>query len=89
MDDQIKMIRASNHDSLEQIEGASQIIYDVYNILDSISLSIEAEALLLYMSFASDCVKSKTDSKYVFKFFKFLWKKKMAKNWMRVENYKY
>ncbi|MHA1758713.1 MAG: AAA family ATPase, partial [Promethearchaeota archaeon] len=65
LDDQIKMIRKSS-----TIKGISSdncrqsVIFKTFQLLDDISLSLEAEALLLYLSFTSNCIKSPTKSKF-------------------------
>ena len=65
LDDQIQMIRESPI-SKDNIEPLSQedLIFKIYQNLNDLPLSIEAEALILYLSFASNCVKSPTGSKY-------------------------
>ncbi len=65
IDDQIMMIRRSPNFADNKYAGTfSQLIYESFKILDSINLSLEAESLILYLSFCSNCVKSQTGSKY-------------------------
>ncbi|MFW9879500.1 MAG: AAA family ATPase [Candidatus Thorarchaeota archaeon] len=65
LDDQISMIRNPFH-SENDIEYISyqDLIIEIYKALDEIQLSLEAEALILYLSFTSNCIKSSTGSKY-------------------------
>ena len=65
LDDQIHMIRESlfPQDKKELVSNDTSI-YKFFMNLNQISLSIEAEALILYLSFTSNCVKSPTGSKY-------------------------
>lgn len=66
LDDQIQMIREDgiNRQEMHPAEDWSAIIYELYQRLGNLQLSLEAEALLLYLSFCSNCVKSPTGSKY-------------------------
>jgi dynein-related subfamily AAA family protein len=65
IDDQILMIREEHHQpEIETIEPPLEIILKIYENLRIIPLSIEAEALILYLSFTSNCIKSPTGSKY-------------------------
>jgi len=65
IDDQIKMIRSDLTEKYEeQLEPKKQIILNIFKNLDLMELSIEAEALILYLSFTSNCVKSPSGSKY-------------------------
>ncbi|MHA1196263.1 MAG: AAA family ATPase [Promethearchaeota archaeon] len=65
LEDQILMIRGSavNKNYLEGLTE-KELIYELYQNLDLLDLSLEAEALILYFSFLSNCVKSPTGSKY-------------------------
>jgi len=65
LDDQIMMIRGSLFDIKEnQLTPKEHLIYDIYQSFDKLQLSLEAEALILYLSFTSNCIKSPTGSKY-------------------------
>lgn len=64
MEDQIQMIRGSLLTKEEKIEPKNEVIFNIYQNLDKLQLSLEAEALILYLSFTSNCVKSPTGSKY-------------------------
>lgn len=64
LDDQIQMIRSFTPESVEQIPDADKRLFQIYSNLKKIPLSVDAEALILYMSFTSNCIKSKTGSKY-------------------------
>jgi len=64
MNDQIQMIRVPLLIEQEKLEPKTNLIYDIYQNLDFLQLSLEAEALILYLSFTSNCVKSPTGSKY-------------------------
>ncbi|MHA1251046.1 MAG: AAA family ATPase [Candidatus Helarchaeota archaeon] len=65
LDDQIRMIRESlfPKDRVD-LTSTGVPIYDFIQNMDKINLSLEAEALILYMSFTSNCIKSPTGSKY-------------------------
>ncbi len=65
LDDQIKMIRYSPiFQEITPSNTRKQVIFSIFQNLDKVILSLEAEAFLLYLSFASNCVKSPTHSKY-------------------------
>jgi hypothetical protein len=65
LDDQILMIRGPTHGtSFGDLKSRANFIYDLYQSIDDIQLSLEAEALILYLSFTSNCIKSPTGSKY-------------------------
>lgn len=65
LDDQIKMIRKTEpHEDIFKSESRKSIIFDIFEHLENINLTLEAEALILYLSFTSNCVKSPTHSKY-------------------------
>lgn len=65
LDDQIMMIRGSLvSNEVEKLSSMDNLIFQIYQKLDNIQLSLEAEALILYLSFTSNCVKSPTGSKY-------------------------
>ena len=65
LDDQILMIRGGlNKKSEEGLNPYTSNILNIYQNLDNIQLDIEAEALILYLSFTSNCIKSPTGSKY-------------------------
>jgi MoxR-like ATPase len=65
IDDQIKMIRSNLKEHYDvKIESKQERILKIYKNLDLIEISIEAEALILYLSFTSNCVKSPNGSKY-------------------------
>ena len=65
LDDQILMIRNNLNAGKPAVsKNFDQVIYEIYGHIESISLSIEAEALILYLSFCSNCIKSPTGSKY-------------------------
>jgi len=65
LDDQILMIRGSlTSHSLEDPSPKNEIIFQIYQSLDDLQLSLEAEALILYLSFTSNCIKSPSGSKY-------------------------
>ncbi|MHA1300996.1 MAG: AAA family ATPase, partial [Candidatus Helarchaeota archaeon] len=65
IDDQIKMIRYSLR-SKEKILLSSNLdlLLKLYRNFDKLKLTLEAEGLILYLSFTSNCVKSPTGSKY-------------------------
>lgn len=63
IDDQIRMIRRD----VENVNGGAPLnreIFNIYKQFNDVNLSLEAEALILYLSFMSNCVKSPTGSKY-------------------------
>ncbi|MHA1733878.1 MAG: AAA family ATPase [Promethearchaeota archaeon] len=63
--DQIKMIRRPLYQKPPASAGArDDLIFNLFLEVDDIGLSLEGEALLLYLSFTSNCVKSPTGSKY-------------------------
>ncbi|GAH61360.1 unnamed protein product, partial [marine sediment metagenome] len=65
LDDQIMMIRGSLvSNEIVKPNSMDKLIFQIYQKLDNIQLSLEAEALILYLSFTSNCVKSPTGSKY-------------------------
>ena len=65
LDDQILMIRKNLNSAKPSTSRIfDQVIYEIYENIESIQLSIEAEALILYLSFCSNCIKSPTGSKY-------------------------
>ncbi|MBD3212869.1 MAG: AAA domain-containing protein [Candidatus Lokiarchaeota archaeon] len=65
LNDQIKMIRSDLNEILESnINSKEEFIVEIFQNLEKIGLSIEAEALILYLGFASNCVKSPSGSKY-------------------------
>ncbi|MHA1426830.1 MAG: AAA family ATPase [Candidatus Helarchaeota archaeon] len=65
LDDQIKMIRRPmTHEDILKSDSRKSIIFDLFEHLEIINLTLEAEALILYLSFTSNCVKSPTNSKY-------------------------
>ncbi|MHA1283981.1 MAG: AAA family ATPase [Promethearchaeota archaeon] len=65
LDDQISMIhKPLEKDNSMILDPKDEIIYNIYQNLNKIQLSLEAEALILYLSFTSNCVKSPTGSKY-------------------------
>jgi len=65
LDDQILMIRENLHKSEEDFLNIDiDIILNLYQNLDKIQLGLEAEVLILYLSFTSNCIKSPTGSKY-------------------------
>jgi len=65
LDDQIMMIRDSLvSNEVEKPSSVDNLIYQIYRKMGNIQLSLEAEALILYLSFTSNCIKSPTGSKY-------------------------
>lgn len=65
LDDQISMIRKPMlKEKDEELIPMTEIILKIFQSLDFLQLSLEAEALILYLSFTSNCIKSPTKSKY-------------------------
>jgi MoxR-like ATPase len=65
LNDQIKMIRSDFTEKYSRdFVSNKQLIINIFKILDKIELSLEAEALILYLSLTSNCVKSPSGSKY-------------------------
>ncbi|MGV9173687.1 MAG: hypothetical protein ACOC35_14140, partial [Promethearchaeia archaeon] len=65
LDDQIKMIQNDLSPVYQGGYGVhKKLVFQIYKNLKKLDLSLEAEALILYLSFTSNCVKSPTKSKY-------------------------
>ena len=66
IEDQVKMVRKDfvKGSKMSRPEGIEELIYSIYQDLDAIQLSLEAEAFILYLSFCSNCVHSPTFTKY-------------------------
>jgi len=65
LDDQIRMIRKPDVTStIKQGKIWKELIFEINQAFEIVNLTLEAEALLLYLSFASNCIKSPTLSKY-------------------------